>query len=113
MYGNQGQWKEAKELEVQVVETWKQAWRRESHLTHKHEPCIDLLKPGSVEGSQGAAGAGDGDEEAGAWQGESRLAHRHEQPHIHILGLGQVERSQEAVSASDGDDEMGAQHRAS
>jgi hypothetical protein len=63
-YRNQGRWKEAEEMEVQVMETSDQ---------HR-QPGVDVLGPRAVERGRRARGASDGDELEGAWGGASRHA---------------------------------------
>ena len=51
MYGNQGWWKEAEELEVQVTETRKRAGRGASFHTDLHEQsCVHIERSGSGRG---------------------------------------------------------------
>ena len=46
MYENQGRWEEAEELEVQVMETHKRAWRGASFHTDQHEQsCVRMERP--------------------------------------------------------------------
>ena len=51
MYGNQGRWKEAEELEVQVTETRKRAGRGASFHTDLHkQSCVHMERSGSGRG---------------------------------------------------------------
>jgi hypothetical protein len=51
MYGNQGQWKGAEELEVQVTETRKRAGCGASFHTDQHEQsCVHMERSGSGQG---------------------------------------------------------------
>lgn len=51
MYGNQSRWKEAKELEVQVIETRKKAGRGTYFHTDRYEQsCVHMERSGSRQG---------------------------------------------------------------
>ena len=73
-YWNQGRWKEAEDLEVQVMETSLEGARcRASQHTNQHIKFgIDVQESGSVEGGRGPRRASHGDEKEGARRRASR-----------------------------------------
>ena len=67
-YRNQGRWKEAEELEVQVMETRKRVLGAGAsrHADQHGQPGVDVLESRTMEGGRRAGGASDGDEKEGA-----------------------------------------------
>ena len=66
-YRNQGRWKEAEELEVQVMETSKRVLGAGAsfHADQHGQPGVDVLESRTMEGGRRAGGASDGDEKEG------------------------------------------------
>jgi hypothetical protein len=84
-----GRYKEAEELQVQVMETTKSVLGS------------DVQEPRAVEGSRRAAGASDGDKLEGAWRRASQHADQHGQPGGNVQEPRAVEGGCRAVCASD------------
>jgi len=74
VYHEGGRWKEAEELNVQVMETRKRVLGVEhpGTLEEYWQPCINIQESGSVEGGRGAGCSCHEDNKEGAWSGASR-----------------------------------------
>jgi hypothetical protein len=79
-YTQQGRWKEAEELQAQVMEMGKRVLGYEYPFTLTNMgnlACINIHLPRAVEGGRGAGSTGYGDEEASARRGAPRYLNQH------------------------------------
>ncbi|KAK6605164.1 hypothetical protein H4I96_05746 [Botrytis cinerea] len=101
-YRNQGRWKEAEDLEVQVMET-----------SLRVQLGFDIPESGTLEEGRRLAGASDGDEKEGVRAGASRHADQHGQLGFDIPKSGTLEGGRRLGGASDGDEFEGVRAGAS